>query len=283
MKINCANPGCTNTVGSLSVKLGFPGSGESRDGMWFCSHKCYSSFAADNYIEEKRCGMGKAVRRLKLGMLLLKNNFIEPEQLRTALQEKNAAGSLKKLGEILVEAGHITQKELKSVLSMQAGVAPINLDTNLKIRLKDLLPLKIVETFHFVVFNLDEENKTLFIAVYDMDYITCLEDYFIKIFPGYLVKFYLEDREKILTILTKNYPGKTFSVPVAGDKKALWDPRKHELEQQVMECVDFMSAFTNGGEIKLDNLEDAIWLKGKRGDLAIDIYLTPKKSVSVSR
>lgn len=280
MKINCANPGCTNTVGSLSVKLGFPGSGESKDGMWFCSHKCYSSFASDNYIEEKRCGLGKAVRRLKLGMLLLKNNFIDPEQLREALKQKNAAGSVKKLGEILVDAGHITQKELKAVLSMQAGVAPVSLDTQAKVRLKDLIPVKLVEAFHFVVFNFDEENKTIFIAVYDMDYITCLEDYFMKIFPGYLVKFYLEDRDKIMAILTANYPGTTFSVTTVGDKRQVWDPQKHELEQRVMECVDFMSAFTNGGEIKLDNLEDAIWLKGLRGDLSIDIYLTPKKSGS---
>ncbi len=276
MKIKCANPGCDHTVGSLSVKLGMPGPGETREGMWFCSHKCYFRFTATRYIEEKRCGMGKSVRRLKLGLLLVKNKLIDNDQLREALQEKNAAGSVKKLGQILVDAGHITPKELKSVLSMQAGVAPISLDPHLKIKLTDLLPVELVEAFQFVVFNFDEKDKTILIAIHDMDYIACLEDYFLKIYPGYLVKFYLEDRAKVVSILNNNYSGKTFTSPVKEEKHHIWDPRKHDLEQRVMECVDFMSIFTKGGEIKLDNLDDTVWLKGKRGNLTIDIYLTPQ-------
>jgi hypothetical protein len=275
VKIPCANPGCENQIGALAVKLKVSRSGFIKEGQWFCSQACYCSYIADDYIESKRCGLGKAVRKVKLGLLLLKNKVIDKAQLSRALEIKTH--SYRPLGEILIDAGYITEKELKSVLSMQAGVAPINLDPQLKIKLREEIPLKIVKEFHFVVFNFDAADKTIFVAVYDMDYITCLEDYFAKIHPAFLVKFYLEDREKILTVLTNNYPGEKITIPPKnGATTAISQgDETDEMENVVVRFIEFLTN-TTGHDVKIDNLDKSVRIKGETDHFTIDIYLSRK-------
>lgn len=276
MKITCANPECAKTVRTLSVKLGLLGAGENIDNQWFCSKKCYRSYLADQYILDKRCGLKKTIRQVKLGMILVKNHFITPKQLARALEEESR--SPKRLGEILVEAGHITEKELKAVLSMQAGVAPVILNPQTKIKLKDEIPFKLINEFHMVIFDFDLESKVILIAVYEMDYIACLQEYFSKIYPGYLTKFYLEEKEKILTILAKNYPGKPLRVDAAarlpGMEQGFEDT---QLDQAVMRLMEFLSGFCQN-EVNIDNLGNAVWLKSETKDFKIDVYLTRKTS-----
>lgn len=277
MKITCANPECAKTVRTFSVKLGLPGAGGKKDNQWFCSNKCYRSYLADQYIEDKRCGLKKTVRQVKLGMILVKNHFITPKQLARALEEESR--SPKRLGEILVDAGHITEKELKAVLSMQAGVAPVILNPQTKIKLKDEIPFKMINEFHMVIFDFDLESKVILIAVYEMDYIACLQEYFSKIYPGCLIKFYLEEKEKILTILANNYPGKTLRIDTAarlpGMEQGFEDT---DLDKAVMKLVGFLNAFSGDdmNEVKIDNLDNAVWLKSETKDFKIDIYLTRK-------
>ena len=277
MKITCANPECAKTVRTLSVKLGLPGAGEKKDNQWFCSNKCYRGYLADQLVEDKRCGLKKTLRRVKLGMVLVKNYFITKEQLTLALEEKSR--SPKRLGEILVDAGHITEKELKAVLSMQAGVAPIILDPQTKIKLKDEIPFKMINEFHIVIIDFDLESKVILLAVYEMDYIACLQEYFSKIYPGYLIKFYLEEKEKILTILANNYPGKPLRIDVTrispGKEEGVKDT---ELDKAVMKLVEFLNAFSgnDGNDVKIDNLDNAVWLKSETKDFTIDIYLSRK-------
>jgi hypothetical protein len=277
MKIICANPECAKTVRTLSVKLGLPGAGEKKDNQWFCSNNCYRGYLADQYIEDKRCGLKKTVRQVKLGMILVKNHFITPKQLARALEEESR--SPKRLGEILVDAGLITEKELKAALSMQAGVAPIILEPQTKIKLKDEIPFKMINEFHMVVFDFDLESKVILIAVYEMDYTACLQEYFSKIYPGYLIKFYLEEKEKILTILANNYPGKPLRVDTAGISYGKdMGSEDTELDKAVMKLVGFLNAFSGNdmNEVKIDNLDNAVWLKSETKDFKIDIYIARK-------
>lgn len=275
MKLFCTNPGCEQSVHTYKLRFGLPGSGLKKDGQWFCSQKCFNHYISGQYIQDKRCGLKKRVRHIKLGMLLVKNNLIDAEKLSIALDEKS--GSLKKLGEILVEHGHITEKELKSALSMQAGVAPINLDPHLKVKMKDEIPRKIIDEFQFVLFDKDEKSRVISMAVYDMDYLTCLEDYFAQICPGFLVKFYLEDRPKVTEILSRNYP-KAEIAPDTGvtfDKSVNIKDEGAGMEKVVMDFADFLHRMTDE-EIKVDNLDRAVWIKSETKDFKIDIYLTKK-------
>jgi hypothetical protein len=277
MKITCSNPECARTVRTLSVKFGMPSAGEKKDNQWFCSKKCYRCYLADQYILAKRCGLKKTVRQVKLGAILVKNNFITKKQLTLALEEQSR--SPKQLGEILVNAGYITEKELKAVLSLQAGIAPIILDPQTKIKLKDEIPFKMINEFHMVIFDFDLESKVILIAVYEMDYIVCLQEYFSKIYPDYLIKFYLEEKEKILTILANNYPGKPLRVDAAEISLAQEGGFEDtEPDRAIMKLVEFLNTFSgnNVNGVKIDNLDNAVWLKSETKDFKIDIYLTRK-------
>jgi hypothetical protein len=281
MKIPCTNPGCDKHTHALAVKLRMPGSGKKIDDRWFCSHRCYGIYLADRLIREKRRGLGGdggVAHRVKLGMLLLKNNLIRKEQLSAALEK--GTRSSKKLGEILVDSGQVTEKELKAVLSQQAGVAPITLDPHLKVKLTDEIPFKLINEFHFVVFDHDEDSKVILIALYDADYISCLGEYFANVFPGYLIKFYIEDRQKILDIIFRNYPKEHVNVDIVDRSYALTQGGDigdiGEIETTAYRIMDFLNRFCVR-EAKIDNLENSLWIRGETTDLKIDVYLTGKK------
>ncbi|RJX23781.1 MAG: type II/IV secretion system protein [Dethiobacter sp.] len=63
--------------------------------------------------------------RLRLGDLLLQAGVISEEQLNEALSRQSSSG--KRLGQVLLEGGYITPQELTRVLETQLGIESINL------------------------------------------------------------------------------------------------------------------------------------------------------------
>lgn len=268
MRVECGNPKCSNTMHPVKLKLGLAGSGEKWNDLWFCSHKCYFDVRADHFIEARRDGLKKLVRRVKLGLLLLKKNLIDKETLSMTLEEQ--AHSSKKLGELLVEKGKITSRELKAVLALQAGVAPVSLDHGLTVKLKKDIPFKLIREFQFVCFKFDRVEKTISAALYDIEMLPSLEEIFAEMYRGYLVKFYLDDKKNIVDILSHNYPEEKISYqPVSisfGDKR---------VESLVYKVVDFLH-HTNAVDIKIDQLPetDIIRITANVENLALDIEVS---------
>ncbi|HYB22052.1 MAG TPA: type II secretion system protein GspE, partial [Thermodesulfobacteriota bacterium] len=62
----------------------------------------------------------------RLGELLVNNGLITPKQLEEALQEQKISGN--KLGSSLVKLGYISEKNLVSFLSRHYGVPAIDLN-----------------------------------------------------------------------------------------------------------------------------------------------------------
>ncbi|HEX9445616.1 MAG TPA: ATPase, T2SS/T4P/T4SS family [Candidatus Binatia bacterium] len=62
-------------------------------------------------------------KRIPIGELLANLGLVTPQQVEESLQEQKAAG--KKLGEVLIEKGFLTEKALISALNMQLGVPKI--------------------------------------------------------------------------------------------------------------------------------------------------------------
>lgn len=63
--------------------------------------------------------------KLRLGDLLVQAGLISEEQLKDALAKQRSLG--KRLGEVLLEGGYITQQDLTGVLETQLGIESINL------------------------------------------------------------------------------------------------------------------------------------------------------------
>ena len=67
-------------------------------------------------------------KKLRLGDILLQAGIITEEQLNAALSRQRTSG--KRLGEVLMDEGYITQKDLTRVLETQLGIKSINLKQN---------------------------------------------------------------------------------------------------------------------------------------------------------
>lgn len=64
-------------------------------------------------------------KKLRLGDLLVQAGLISQEQLQDALGKQRGLG--KRLGEVLLEGGYITQQDLTGVLETQLGIESVNL------------------------------------------------------------------------------------------------------------------------------------------------------------
>ncbi len=270
MKIICANPNCGRSMHSLKLKTGFGGSWQKYEDRWFCNHRCYFRFRALQFIKEYRGGMQRTVRRVKLGLLLVKNNLVDPDTLRNALEEQ--ANSLKKLGEILVETGKITHSELKSALSMQAGMAPVNLAPDFIIKAKKIIPVELIEEYHFACCRFDEKEKIITFAIYDIEKMSPIQDIFSEVYPGFLLKFYLTDKENLLIVLGNNYPSVSFKVEEHHGDSDEWRENS-ELEKVVYKVVDFLNA---GGalEVDIEGHANAVRIKTRLQTFDVDVKIS---------
>jgi hypothetical protein len=264
MKVACANPNCPNGASRPAFHFGRRTGGLERDGRWFCSAGCLASWLADSAIEARRHGLRRVERRIKLGLLLLKNNLIERDKLIVALEQKGH--SLKKLGEILVESGYLTEKELSATLAIQAGVAPVNLDPGQAVRLKELVPLRLFADFGFVVFNHDDIGRDLSVAVHDADHIPVLEIFFAGLLPDHRVRFYFEEKRKLQAILLANFPGMTFGSEPGGATEGNGESR---VETVILRFIEFLNVLP-ATDIKVDNRDRAICVTARHNGINVD-------------
>lgn len=260
----CSNPQCANPKDPQDK-------GFIKDGSWYCRATCYTELLGQTLIEDKRRGFKKKIWKVKLGLLLLKNNLIGKEQLAKALNKKGQ--SLKRLGEILVESGDITKEELKRALSMQAGIAQVNLDSATQFKLKSVIPWAMIDEFQFVCFEFDKISKVISNAIHEIDQIAYLEEFFGKLYPGYLIRFYKDDREKLNSVIRRNFPGKSPGLNPLTEQKVA--EAAGETDPTVFRFMDFLNKMKTN-DIKIDSLETSVWIKGHTDKYKFDIYITPK-------
>jgi type IV pilus assembly protein PilB len=136
----------------------------------------------------------------KLGEILLDDGVLSQEELKIALSEQR--GSKKRLGEILIDNGHITEKELAMSLSRQLFIEYQDI-SELKID-KDIISL-VPETVARLntLIPIKKEGETLVLAVYDpLDY-SVVND--LEIYTGYYIKLVICEKSKIVEKIKEVY------------------------------------------------------------------------------
>ncbi|SFV68899.1 Type IV fimbrial assembly, ATPase PilB [hydrothermal vent metagenome] len=98
-------------------------------------------------------------KKVRLGDLLIQNNYITEEQLQEALKKQKALNYTKKLGEIFISEGYVTQKDLLKMLSKQLDIEFVdlygeNIDFN---TLAAKYPLAILQSANAIPFKEDED------------------------------------------------------------------------------------------------------------------------------
>lgn len=137
--------------------------------------------------------------RKRLGDLLIEEGLITEEQLKAALIGKD---SNQKLGEALVQKGYLTEQQLIEVLEFQLGIPHISLfhypfDTN-------LFSLVSKETARrSLIIPLMKDGNKLYIAMADpMDFIV-IDD--LRLSTGFQIEAAIATKDDILRAITKYY------------------------------------------------------------------------------
>jgi Type II secretion system (T2SS), protein E, N-terminal domain len=117
--VSCSSDDCSRwlTQRHLSARK----VGVKLDGNWYCSYSCFAAAAAHRFAQLLRVDpvVSNRTSRMPLGLILLNRGWITQEQSRQALKTQNESGE--EIGEIFVEMGCISEKQLISARSMQWG------------------------------------------------------------------------------------------------------------------------------------------------------------------
>ncbi|MFA6350237.1 MAG: hypothetical protein WCY12_04855, partial [Candidatus Omnitrophota bacterium] len=137
----------------------------------------------------------------KIGEMLLQKGLISAKELETALAESKKTGEI--IGKTLVRLGIISQDQLLEVLAAQMGIAyyPTLKDMVIPPELVKVVPAKFV--WHYKFMPLKLKGKMLTVAVSDPLAVWLMED--IKLHLGFDVDRVLATEEEIMAAVRRYY------------------------------------------------------------------------------
>lgn len=145
-----------------------------------------------------------ATTRKRLGDLLVESGLITEEQLQSALEDKPRD---QKLGDLLLQRGYITEQQLIEVLEFQLGIPHINLFRYpFDPKLFNVVPKEFAKRNLLVPLKAEEDK--LFVAMADpMDYIT-VDD--LRLSTGFHIETAIASKDDILRTISKYYEEEAF-------------------------------------------------------------------------
>lgn len=141
----------------------------------------------------------KQQTRKRLGDLLVEAGLLTEEQLQLTLKEKSAS---QKLGDALLERGYITEQQLIEVLEFQLGIPHISLFRYpFDVKLFSLIPKEIAKRNRLIP--LKKEGDKLFVAMADpMDFFA-IDD--LRLSTGFQIETAIATKDDILRAINKYY------------------------------------------------------------------------------
>jgi len=136
-------------------------------------------------------------QRKKLGELLCEKSYLDESGLKYALEEQKIKH--RRLGQILLDLGYVTQAQLNEALAHQAGIDKVDL-TNISISgdIVGLVPAELVSKYN--IMPLSQENGRLKVAMTDPFQPQVIED--LRLLTGCSVhRYYAEPKEMENAIL----------------------------------------------------------------------------------
>jgi type IV pilus assembly protein PilB len=167
--------------------------------------------------------MAKVKKRL--GEILIDSGLITEEALSKALALQKQLG--KKLGEVLVSEGFTTNEQIMEAVKNQLGIQIMNLNSiNIRPDIIDIIPESIARKYE--VIPVDVMNGQLLVVMSDPLNFFAIED--IRIATGYAVKLSIALRDSILEHIERYY-GKSKAKEAAEDYNKAYGVRTVQAEQ----------------------------------------------------
>ncbi|NLY70774.1 MAG: hypothetical protein GX076_03715 [Clostridiales bacterium] len=177
---------------------------------------------------------------LKLGEMLVRSGVISQEAMSQALKEQKGSG--KRIGEILIEGGYITERQLIDSLSSQLDIEYVDLDIiKGDIYLSEYVPESIARSKY--VAPIGKKGNTLKLAVTDpLDYNT-LND--INTYSKMNVDVVLAERDKIQKRIHELYVSKqakeaAYELAKAAEMIPKQSVDFHSSDQPIVRLVNMM-------------------------------------------
>ncbi|WP_153732685.1 GspE/PulE family protein [Sporosarcina obsidiansis] len=202
-----------------------------------------------------------ATTRKRLGDLLIESGLLTDEQLMSTLKEKPRD---QRLGDALLQRGYITEQQLIEVLEFQLGIPHVNLFRYpFDPKLFNIVPKGLAK--QNLIVPLKKDGDKLFVAMADpMDYNT-IED--LRLSTGFHIETAIASKDDITRTITRYYDEEVFD-------DLLFEEPERQAQQQQEEIVDMDSPV-----VRLVNqiISSAVSMK------ASDIHIDPQEHQVVIR
>lgn len=183
----------------------------------------------------------------KMGDILIKEDVINLDQLKSAIQEQKHSG--RKLGETLLNLGYIDENQLVAYLSKQYAVPAINLEQfEVSEDALDLVPRDSALKHKLVP--IDRSGSTLVVAMADPSNIFAIDD--LKFATGQNIEVVVASERSIKTAIEKHYGSQE-----EWQKKVEAEKSQEEVGKLFGDLEDFVLDIAGEEQLDLDSLEKA--------------------------
>lgn len=141
-----------------------------------------------------------AIMKKRLGDLLVENGIISQEQLEEALVEQRK--TKRKLGDLLINQGYITEQQLIEVLEFQLGIPHVSLfKYQIDPAITQIIPESMAKRYQVLPFM--KEGSKLMVAMADpLDYFA-IED--LRMSTGFRIEPAISSRDELTRAIARHY------------------------------------------------------------------------------
>ena len=185
------------------------------------------------------------LRGRRFGRVLTKLRKLSREKVHEALQIQKIArkkGDKKKIGEVMIELGLITEKDVLETLAGQSGLLFIDLPVDaIPDSAVEALPVETATTYGIAPVAYEENSKTITIALKSPDNFRAVDD--LRLLMGFKVNAVVALPEQVDAVIKEKYSS--------------GGPSMSDMMQELSESDDLSRFGARGDSIDLDDLSSA--------------------------
>ncbi|GAB5495499.1 MAG: ATPase, T2SS/T4P/T4SS family [Phycisphaerales bacterium] len=206
----------------------------------------------------------------KIGRIMRKLGTVKKEQVHEAL-EIQKAGRKVPIGQLLVELGYITQRDVQEGLAAQAGMAYVDLNGfEIPENAVEVIPSANVRIFGVIPVEYNERAKRLKIALKSPDNFRAVDD--IRLLLGVTVEAVVGDADIIDGLIEKHYSKAETMSDVVSDMAS--DEKFESLAMAGDQSIDLEAVLEASEDNKVVKLLNLVLMQAIK-DKASDIHFEP--------
>ena len=222
----------------------------------------------------------KKIKKKKIGQILLDVGAITEEQMKKALEDESG----KPLSHILVDLGFIKESEIAQVLAKEIGFPYVDLsDYEINPHAATSIPEEIA--LRYLVLPIDFDENTLTVAMFDPSNVFAIDD--IKILTGYDIEPVICTETDILNAITDVYKidrqvddvvesVDDQEVEIDGDSKGTEDDDSSPIVKMI-DSLLVESVRQRANDIHIEPQDDGVRIRYRIDGVLQDVTYSPKK------